>query len=67
MAVPKQKVSKSRRDKRKSANSKISMSALVECPFCHELKQTHKVCPKCGVYKGKKVLVTEKKEKKEAV
>ncbi|MDD3397003.1 MAG: 50S ribosomal protein L32 [Clostridia bacterium] len=65
MAVPKYKVSKARRDKRKSSNSKITLSALVECPFCHELKQPHKVCPKCGVYKGKKVLDTEKKEKKE--
>ena len=36
MAVPKRKVSKSRRDKRK-ANWKISVPSIVECPHCHEM------------------------------
>lgn len=66
MAVPKYKVSKARRDKRKSANSKVTLSPLIECPFCHELKESHKVCPKCGMYKGKKIIETEKKDKKES-
>ena len=67
MAVPKQKVSKSRRDKRKSENSKVKPVTLVECPSCHEMKPPHKACMKCGMYKGKKVIETEKKQKNEAV
>jgi large subunit ribosomal protein L32 len=63
MAVPKNKVSKARKNSRKSENSKVKAPTLVECPSCHELKQPHKVCLKCGVYKGKKIIETKKKEK----
>lgn len=63
MAVPKGKVSKARRNKRNSANFKNCAPTLVECPSCHELKQPHVVCPKCGNYNGKRVV--EKKEKKQ--
>ena len=62
MAVPKGKVSKERRNTRKSANSKLTAPALVECPQCKELKPAHKACPKCGAYKNETVIV--KKEKK---
>lgn len=65
MAVPKGKVSKARRNKRHSANSQAVAPTLVECPNCKALKQPHRVCPKCGTYKGKKIIETEKKEKKE--
>ncbi len=64
MAVPKGKISKARRNSRNSANFKASAPTLVECPHCHEKKQAHKVCPKCGMYDGKKVVETEKKTKK---
>ena len=60
MAVPKGKVSKARRDKRR-ANWKAAVPTLVECPTCHELKAPHKVCKKCGSYNGKKV-IEDKKE-----
>ena len=36
MAVPKGKVSKARRDKRR-ANWKAAVPTLVECPHCHEM------------------------------
>lgn len=65
MAVPKEKVSKQRKHKRNSANFKAIAPTLVECPNCKELKQPHKVCPKCGMYKGKTVVDTKKKTKKE--
>jgi large subunit ribosomal protein L32 len=55
MAVPKNKVSKARRDKRR-ANWKLTAPNLVECPQCHELKMPHRVCPNCGQYKGKEVI-----------
>ena len=62
MAVPKSKVSKQRRNKR-AANWKLSKPNLIECPQCHELKPSHKVCPVCGYYKGEQIVV--EKEKKE--
>lgn len=65
MAVPKNKVSKARRNTRNSANFKASVPTLVECPECHSKKQPHRVCPNCGYYNGKKVVETEKKETNE--
>ena len=58
MAVPKNKVSKARRDKRR-ANWKLTAPNLFECPQCHELKLPHRVCPSCGQYKGKEVIKVE--------
>lgn len=56
MAVPKRKVSKARRDKRRSNVWKLGMPGMIECPNCHELTAPHKVCSNCGFYKGKEVL-----------
>ncbi len=56
MAVPKRKVSKQRGNKRFASNYKATMPTLVECPQCHELKQSHKVCSHCGYYDGKAVV-----------
>ena len=58
MAVPKNKTSKARRDKRR-ANWKLTAPDLVECPQCHALKMPHRVCPNCGQYKGKEVIKGE--------
>lgn len=56
MAVPKRKVSKSRRDSRRSSVWKLGNPNMVECPNCHELIASHKVCSYCGYYDGKEVL-----------
>lgn len=60
MAVPKRKVSKSRRDKRRSSVWKLGAPTLVECPECHTLKAPHKACPNCG-YANKKLSVKDGK------
>lgn len=59
MAVPKAKVSKARRDKRRSNVWKLPMPALSKCTQCGELKAPHKVCPHCGYYKGVEVIKKE--------
>ena len=59
MAVPKRKVSKARRDKRRSNVWKLEQPALAACPKCGELKAPHKVCPNCGTYNGKTVIEVE--------
>lgn len=55
MATPKHKVSKSRRDMRRSHDA-LKASVYQECPNCGELKRPHNVCPNCGQYNGKEVV-----------
>lgn len=55
MGVPKRRVSKARKNKRRSAN-KIVGPAVVLCPRCHEPKRPHAVCPECGYYRGREVI-----------
>lgn len=54
MAVPKKKVSKSRRDMRRSHEA-LKGSSFNECPNCGELKRPHHVCSACGFYDGREV------------
>lgn len=54
MAVPKKKVSKSRRDMRR-AHHALTPSAHEECPNCGELKRPHHVCAACGYYNSREV------------
>ena len=56
MAVPKCKVSKARRDKRRSAVWKLDAPAMTTCDHCGAYKAPHKVCKSCGYYKGVAVL-----------
>jgi large subunit ribosomal protein L32 len=58
MAVPKRKVSKARRDKRR-ANWKLAVPGLATCPKCHEFKMPHRVCGNCGYYKDMEVIKKE--------
>ena len=55
MAVPKRRLSKCRRDRRR-ANWKLEAPGYVACPQCHEPKMPHRVCPTCGHYKGEQVV-----------
>ena len=55
MAVPKQKQSHSRTNKRRSTH-KISPPAINECPTCHQPRRPHRVCGNCGSYAGREVV-----------
>ncbi|MDY0213366.1 MAG: 50S ribosomal protein L32 [Desulfuromonadaceae bacterium] len=57
MAVPKKKVSKSKRDSRR-AHDHLSAPGISVCPQCDEPKQPHRVCGTCGFYKDREVLNT---------
>ena len=59
MAVPKRRVSKTRRDKRRSSVWKMNARELVRCPSCGEYKEPHKVCRSCGKYKDREVIKVE--------
>ncbi|NQY68057.1 MAG: 50S ribosomal protein L32 [Flavobacteriales bacterium] len=52
MAHPKRKISKSRRDKRRT-HYKASATTLAVCSNCNSPVQYHHVCGDCGYYKGK--------------
>jgi large subunit ribosomal protein L32 len=54
MAVPKKKVSPSRRNMRR-AHEALAAPVYVECANCGELKRPHHVCGACGYYDGREV------------
>jgi len=60
-ALPKRKVSKIRRDRRRAHYLRLNMGTMVACPQCHSLKMAHYVCPNCGTYKGIEVIKVEEK------
>ena len=55
MAVPQNKVTKSRRNMRRSHDALIA-SNPHECPNCGELKRPHHICPACGYYDDREVV-----------
>jgi large subunit ribosomal protein L32 len=54
MAVPKQKQSHARTNKRRSQH-KIEAPRLSTCPQCHSPRLPHRVCGTCGYYGGREV------------
>jgi large subunit ribosomal protein L32 len=61
MAVPKQRQSRARTRKRR-AQHKIAPPGLESCPRCHAPKLPHRICPSCGTYAGREVVVEEPTE-----
>lgn len=57
MAHPKHKLSKQRRDKRRT-HDKLTLPALSKCSNCGAAVLHHRVCPECGYYRGR--LMVEK-------
>ena len=59
MAVPFRRTSK--RTKRfRRTHFKLKVTGLITCPQCGAMIKSHRVCPKCGYYGGKQVLVNGK-------
>jgi len=58
MAVPKKKVSPSRRNMRRSHHA-LRPPVYSECPNCGELKRPHHLCEACGHYDGREVVPAE--------
>lgn len=55
MAVPRKKVSKSKRNMRR-AHHALARVNLIECSNCGELKLPHHICGACGYYNGREVI-----------
>ncbi len=61
MAVTARKVSKTSGRMRRT-HYKISEKTVTTCPKCGEPVKPHRVCKKCGTYKGKEVIKQETAE-----
>ena len=63
MAVQKRRQSSARRDSRRAQwMASVKVPNVNSCPDCGEPKASHRVCMKCGSYKGQKVVVIPEKE-----
>jgi large subunit ribosomal protein L32 len=55
MALQQSKLSKQRSRQRKAANRYRGLKP-AKCGLCGAAVQPHRVCPKCGHYKGRQVV-----------
>ncbi|MHA3916215.1 50S ribosomal protein L32 [Halovulum sp. GXIMD14793] len=55
MAVPKSKITKSKRGMRR-AHDALSGANPNECSNCGELKRPHHICPSCGHYDDREIV-----------
>lgn len=65
MALPKRKISKARRDRRRT-HWKLSPVPMTTCPQCGKATSPHSACRSCGYYQGRLVVKIKKKEEKKA-
>ena len=56
MASPKNRVSKRRKRERVASLEKPILAQVGTCPSCGAAVRAHRACPKCGMYKGRKVV-----------
>ena len=65
MAHPTRKHSKARRDESRN-HWRLKVQSPTQCAQCGAKILSHRVCPHCGFYRGKQVLVIKAKKAKEA-
>jgi large subunit ribosomal protein L32 len=51
MALPKRRISSTRRDKRRT-HFKLRPTAPTLCSHCKQPKMAHRICRNCGFYAG---------------
>ena len=64
MALPKRKHSKARRDKSRT-HWKLAPASMTKCPQCARAVAPHRVCTRCGYYRGRQVIVIAEKKPSE--
>jgi large subunit ribosomal protein L32 len=55
MAVPKQRTSKARRDRRRAHDS-LSAPPASKCPQCGGPRRPHHMCGSCGFYRDRTII-----------
>jgi large subunit ribosomal protein L32 len=58
MAVPFHRTSKTKKRMRRT-HFKLTISGLITCAQCGKLIRSHTVCPKCGYYGKKQIIVVD--------
>ena len=58
MAVPQNKITRSRRNMRRSHHALVAANPN-ECTNCGELKRPHHICPACGHYNDREVVLVD--------
>ena len=62
MAVPKKRVSITRRRKKlASPYVRFELPQIVRCSKCNNFKRSHCICESCGYYRDKQILVRSNK------
>jgi len=56
MASPKHKKSKMRKRQCVAQLEKPILAEVGTCPSCGAAVRSHRACPKCGMYRGRKIL-----------
>jgi len=56
VAVPKRRMTSSKRDMRRANHDKVTAPNVVPCSNCSAPMISHRVCPSCGHYAGKAVI-----------
>ena len=59
MAVPKFRISASKRDMRRSHHA-LKAPGMSLCPSCGEVRRPHQVCTACGKFKNKEIVSVKK-------
>lgn len=62
--LPKRKLSRGRRDRRRASAYRLELPEMTRCPQCGEAVLAYHVCPHCGTYRRVKVLDLKDKSKK---
>jgi large subunit ribosomal protein L32 len=63
LAQPKNRISKQRKRQRRT-HWKLATPGLTRCSNCSAYIKPHRICPECGHYQGRLVMVIVEKEKK---
>lgn len=63
-ALPKRKISKARKNIRRSHTKVAKLPNLVECNQCSSRKLPHAACPNCGTYNGREAIPVKEPKKK---
>ncbi len=56
--LPKKKISRGRRDRRR-AHHALKSRNTVQCSNCGETRLPHHVCGNCGFYQGREIIEVE--------
>ena len=63
MATPKRKTSHARTAQRKAQwLGALRAPSFGSCPRCGEAVQSHRACPACGYYRGRKIVAGKDEE-----